>query len=158
MPKVSRRKSDIVADPVQRVLFRRILLYSILYFGLSVAVGIVLHIFSNPMQAFMSSWTVLLKNQLESLIAAAVLLPIFLSDMARLSVRFVAPVIRLHGAVRAAVRGDEVEPLKIREKDYWQNLAEDFNQLMDERVVNRQVGDTALTEAAANDCSESLSA
>ena len=157
MTDVSRRKSDLLGDPVQRALFRRVMLYSLMYLCLSVAVGIVLQIFSDPMKAFTLSWTVLLKGQLASLAAAVVLLPIFLRDMAKLSVRFLGPVLRLQGAIRGVVNGDEYRPVKFRENDYWQNLADDFNQLMEERVVKREDPTTSV-EGKAAECSESLSA
>jgi len=55
------------------------------------------------------------------------LLPVFILDTIKLSHRFAGPIYRLRNTVRSLANGEEFRPLKFREVDFWQGLAEDFN-------------------------------
>lgn len=64
------------------------------------------------------------------LLVSLVLLPIFLMDAAKLSNRFVGPIMRVRQTLSALVSGEEAQPLKFRENDFWRSLAEDFNKVL----------------------------
>jgi hypothetical protein len=63
-------------------------------------------------------------------ITFATLLPYFIFDALRLTNRFAGPMIRLHRTIRAAARGEQVEPIRFRKGDYWQDIAEDFSAMV----------------------------
>lgn len=136
MPSESRRKKKYAGAPVQQALIRRVLLYWFCYLCLSLVVGAALQIFRDPVNAFEQGYTGLLTSQTPSLIAAAVLLPIFVSDLVRFSLRFAGPVVRLHRTIQRLVEGHEFKPLRFRKKDYWHALADDFNRLLSGRHQN----------------------
>ncbi len=58
-------------------------------------------------------------------------LPLAVIDMVRLSHRFAGPMLRFRRAMQELSRGEDVEPLRFRNGDYWQDLATDFNALRD---------------------------
>ena len=62
-----------------------------------------------------------------SLFAAVVLLPIVLLDILKLSHRWAGPIFRLRTCLHALGRGESVPPIRFRDRDFWQELAGDFN-------------------------------
>jgi hypothetical protein len=60
-------------------------------------------------------------------IATLILLPLTAFDSVRLSNRFAGPVFRLRRELRRLAAGEQVKPIKFREGDFWQDLADEFN-------------------------------
>jgi len=58
-------------------------------------------------------------------------LPLALIDLVRVSNRFAVPIVRLRRAMRDLSRGEHVEPIRFRDGDFWQDLAVDFNAVVD---------------------------
>jgi hypothetical protein len=58
-----------------------------------------------------------------------VVLPVILYDLMKMSNRFVGPMFRLHTALKQAAAGERVKPIHFRDNDYWQDVAQAFNQL-----------------------------
>ncbi|MFW5693226.1 MAG: hypothetical protein ACOCWL_03330 [Thermoguttaceae bacterium] len=85
-------------------------------------------------------------------VASFVLLPLVIVDVVRISNRFAGPLLRLRRSMRALARGEHVEPIEFRDGDFWQDFAEEFNQL----VARVQGPDsTPNNEApAADECEE----
>ena len=52
-------------------------------------------------------------------IASFVLLPLVIIDIVRLSNRFTGPLLRMRRSMRALAQGEQVEPLKFRDADFW---------------------------------------
>lgn len=65
-------------------------------------------------------------------LAVLALAPIFIYDMGKLTNRFAGPMLRIRRAMKDLAEGREVAPIKFRDRDFWQELAFDFN-----RVVER---------------------
>ena len=76
------------------------------------------------------------------------LLPVFILDTIKLSHRFAGPIYRLRNTIRSLANGEEVRPLKFREVDFWQGLADDFN-LMVARLKGEVVDPPAAEAPAA---------
>lgn len=65
------------------------------------------------------------------LVTSAALLPAFLFDTLKLTSRFAGPALRLRAALSDASQGLPVRPMQFRHDDFWQEMAESFNVLMD---------------------------
>lgn len=65
------------------------------------------------------------------LVAMVMLLPILLYDLIKLSHRFAGPISLLRNEMRRATRGEKVKPIRFREDDFWQEMADEFNALLD---------------------------
>lgn len=131
MSKKHLRKRYFVDAKIQGSLVGR----AVRYWGLSVSVvgmlTVVGWIFVAPgLAALVESPERLRATVLCLLIAisvSALLLPVVLYDMVRFSHRFAGPMVRLRDCMRRAAAGEEVGPLRFRDDDYWQELADAFN-------------------------------
>jgi nitrogen fixation/metabolism regulation signal transduction histidine kinase len=56
---------------------------------------------------------------------------VFIVDTIKLSHRFAGPIYRMQQTIRSLARGGAFTPIKFREFDFWQNMAEDFNQMVE---------------------------
>ncbi len=63
------------------------------------------------------------------LIASLFLLPVVVADAIRLSNRMAGPMYRLRKAMHQLAEGEQVSPLTVRKKDWWQDAVEDFNRI-----------------------------
>ena len=62
-----------------------------------------------------------------ALLGALLLLPILLVDVIFLSNKFVGPLWRLRRGLQQLAAGERVEPLKFRKRDFWAEVADEFN-------------------------------
>lgn len=62
-----------------------------------------------------------------ALLASLILLPMVIMDVIRVSNRFVGPLLRLRRSLRNLASGQEVEPIRFRQGDFWQGFADEFN-------------------------------
>jgi len=127
MPPSNQRRLWFIDRPIQGALLGR----AIMYWAATLVIQVVLLIFltmmiSSPDDFYLNMarlWTYLRLL----VIAAALVLPMVLRDLVRLSHRWVGPILRLRNALNALSRGEPVSPIRFREGDYWQELAGDFN-------------------------------
>ncbi len=77
-------------------------------------------------------------------------LPILIRDCLRLSNRFTGPVLRIRRALKGLADGDPVTPIKLREGDFWQETADDFNRVLQlMRPASAQADAQAQSEITA---------
>jgi nitrogen fixation/metabolism regulation signal transduction histidine kinase len=93
-----------------------------------------------------------------SFLAAVLILPAVLWDLMRMSNRFVGPIYRLRRSMRSLANGADVDPVFLRDGDYWFDFAEDFNRVATEMgaikpadLVNRDASDELDTEDAPSE-------
>lgn len=60
-------------------------------------------------------------------IVTALLMPLVLYDVVRLSHKFAGPMVRLRNSMKRCAAGQAVEPVHFREGDFWQEIADSFN-------------------------------
>jgi signal transduction histidine kinase len=60
-------------------------------------------------------------------LASLVLLPVIMLDVLIISNRFAGPLYRMRRSMRALAAGEHVQPINFREKDFLQDLANEFN-------------------------------
>jgi hypothetical protein len=126
--KIPRRKKNLVDFEVQTSLLRRMAIHWCLFLAM------------NALALY--AWTFLLvgsdgvleehasyfaKLYFPVLVVSFALLPVFLLDASKLSNRFVGPILRVRKTLAAAASGEAVKPLRFRENDFWQSLADDLN-------------------------------
>ena len=58
------------------------------------------------------------------------LLPVFVVDTIKLSHRFAGPIFSLRRAIREVAQGKTPRKLKFRRRDFWHDLAEDYNAML----------------------------
>ncbi len=74
-----------------------------------------------------------LNRHAPTVLVVLALAPIFLRDLSRLTNRFAGPMVRLRAALRELAEGGDVAPIKFRDHDFWKEIADDFNRVL-ERV------------------------
>lgn len=80
-------------------------------------------------------------------LSVVVLAPIFLLDLCKLTNRFAGPMVRLRRAMHELAEGRDVAPVCFREHDFWQDLAMDFNRVIDRvQAADRQAVDEGTQE------------
>lgn len=91
-----------------------------------------------------------------AVIASLLLLPMVIADIIRVSNRFTGPMLRLRRSMRALARGEHVTPIEFRDGDFWQDFAEEFNQV----VVRVQGAESVPSDEAqtADDKEEEVAA
>lgn len=85
-----------------------------------------------------------------SLLASFIVLPVIISDLLRLSHRFVGPMIRLRNAMRDLSAGKPVRPISFREGDFWCEFADEFNRLaarLEAAELNAKLAETCDYES-----------
>ncbi|MCH7729704.1 MAG: hypothetical protein IH991_25015, partial [Planctomycetes bacterium] len=89
-----------------------------------------------------------------TMLAMLVLAPIFIRDLCKMSNRFVGPMARLRRAMHDLANGSEVSPIHFRKRDFWQEMAHDFNRIAKQiqSTGTTLLDDTNLDES--NECDE----
>jgi len=137
MSKKKMRSKRFVDPVVQGMLLRRATRYWFLSLALVGSMTVLGWIFVTPgIGALVSS-----RMQLSALLSAfavavgvaVLLLPLALWDLVRVSNRFVGPMFRLRRLMQQASRGEQVDAIRFRDGDVWQEFADAFN-AMNERL------------------------
>jgi len=126
------RKRLLIDAKVQGTLILRIVLY---WFFCVIVVGLILiflDIANGPVGPVFNQF------RLESLwvqygavvIASVMLLPILVVDTVLNSNRFAGPLFRVRRSMKALAAGETVQPIHVRKKDLWADVAEEFNAVL----------------------------
>jgi len=147
MPLIHRRRL-FIDHQVQGVLLLRAFLYWLVCVGLMTAMLVVWRGFTGPVQTLPALFAELWFQYAPALVVSVLVLPLVLFDVVRLSNRFVGPVYRLRQRMRQLARGEKAAPIKFREGDFWLELADEFNDLL-ELVSDEAKRPLATREPAA---------
>lgn len=125
-----RRKQFFVDHKVQGMLVARVIAYW-MFFLLSVFLLVFCWtIVNSPPQPSANLLHEMWFRYGPALIASLLVLPMVIMDCIRASNTFVGPIVRLRRAMTELAAGEKIEPIKFRDKDYWQEIALDFNHLL----------------------------
>lgn len=82
------------------------------------------------------------------LIMALMFMPLSIWHSFQFSNRIAGPMFRFQREIKALLAGDNIRPIKLREKDYFKDFADDFNALAEKmgQVDNSNVAKPAATE------------
>lgn len=82
---------------------------------------------SGPAKIFYEHFDELWAQYQMPFLATVFLLPLVLFDIAKLSNRFVGPMIRLRRALREMANGEPIRLIHFRAGDYWSEVADEYN-------------------------------
>lgn len=125
-----RRTKHFIDSNVQGALARRIIVHWLVFLSVAFLVSFILQVLTNPFE----SLSVHLRNSWWThgpfLLVMLFLLPVFVVDTIKLSHRFAGPIFALRRAVREIAAGQPARKLKFRRRDFWQDLALDYNAML----------------------------
>jgi len=113
---------------------------------------------SGPAKIFYEHFDELWLQYKMPFIATVFLLPLVLFDIAKLSNRFVGPMIRLRRALRDMANGEPIRLIHFRAGDYWSEVADEFNavatrvQIMEQKIARLEaelLGQSGSVEATS---------
>lgn len=131
MTQPSKRKNLFVDPKVQSALAIRLTVHWVLFAALLSAISITVKWFSNPFQPLSGLFSGFLHEQWPVLLTMALLLPAFIYDSLKLSNRFAGPIIRFRKTIQSIAETGKPRHLKFRKGDFWHNLANEFNDMLD---------------------------
>ena len=129
-PTIKRKKAWV--DPeVQGGILRKVAIHWVLFFICNtIALVIWIRLFEQPDVAWGQTFADTLRRFLPFFVITAALIPAFVLDTLKLTNRFAGPVMRLRSALADAKNGKPVPKLQFRDSDFWKQLADDFNSVM----------------------------
>ena len=146
------RKKFFIDAKVQGVLCYRVVLYwFLLIFGMFCLLAgfpMVISLFvKSPVapsagQVILQTW----RSFWPAIFASALMLPLIILDIVRVSHRFAGPMVRLRTALRDMAAGKPIEPVVFRYGDFWCEVAEEFNQAT-ARIREKQAAAKAVNHS-----------
>jgi hypothetical protein len=121
------RKRLFVDPKVQGALVLRAMLYWAVCLMTIMLMLLCWRIITGPARMFYTHLDDMWFHFGPALVASTLLLPLVILDMIRLSNRFAGPLLRLRRSMRALARGEHVEPIEVRDGDFWKDFADEFN-------------------------------
>lgn len=138
----SRRTRTFVDPEVQGGLLRKITLHWIVLLIVNAMMLLVwTRLFEQPEASWRQTMNDCLQRFLPLLVISVAVVPAFLWDTLKLTHRFAGPALRFRAALSDAAEGREVAPMNFRHSDFWQEMADDFNLLLqrqEEALAARQ--------------------
>jgi hypothetical protein len=124
------RKQLFVDPKVQGALVGRAVLYWVVCIITIALMLLCWRIVTGPARPFYTHFDDMWFFYGPAMVASCLLLPLIVVDIVRLSNRFTGPMLRLRRSMRALARGEHVDPIEFRDTDFWQDFADEFNQLL----------------------------
>ncbi len=127
-----KRRKALVDPEVQGGVVRKIAIHWVLFFVCNaIALMIWIRLFEQPDADWGQTFADTLLRFLPFFVITMALIPAFVWDTLKLTNRFAGPILRLRGALADASAGRAVPPLHFRTNDFWQEMAGNFNKLME---------------------------
>ncbi|HEX5472419.1 MAG TPA: methyl-accepting chemotaxis protein [Lacipirellulaceae bacterium] len=144
---IPRRKKHFIDSKVQGALARRIIFHWLMFLSVTALIAFILQVLTNPFQPLTAHLRDLWIVQGPLLIVAIFLLPVFVMDTIKLSNRFAGPIFSLRRAIREVAQGEKPRKLKFRRRDFWHDLADDYNTMLSRLgALEDETSDTADEE------------
>lgn len=125
-----RRQQFFLDKNVQTAVALRVIGYWCFFLITTMNLVFFWRILTGPQVAIETLFGELIERFYPALFASVALLPLVLFDCIRMSHRFVGPVYRLRSAMREIATGKRIRPVKFRTNDYWQEMADEFNDVL----------------------------
>ena len=150
------RKKTFVDPKVQGALVRRLVLHWVSFIAVASLVAFCLQVLSNPFRSVQEHAQQVWWTHGPFLMVMFFMLPVFIMDTIKLSHRFAGPIYRLRLSIRALADGEKFQPLKFRDFDFWQGLADDFNRMVARLSGGKVTSPVVDSEADEADAAPSL--
>jgi hypothetical protein len=125
-----RRTKHFIDKNVQGSLTRRIVFHWLAFLAVAFVVSFILQVMTDPFQPMSAHLHALWWTHGPFLIVVAFMLPAYVIDTIKLSHRFAGPVFSLRRAMRQVAAGEQPRKLRFRQRDFWQDLAGDYNAML----------------------------
>jgi len=149
------RKRYFIHPGIQGAVAVRLIAQWALFVGATCVVSLGLQLLLEPL----ASWPDRLAQLRTSVGAFAIvslcLVPILVRDAIRFSHRVVGPIVRLQSELRKADEVTELRPVKLRQNDFWQDLADDYNDFVERLQASQR--EAEFQRSAAMNTSHSKS-
>jgi nitrogen fixation/metabolism regulation signal transduction histidine kinase len=133
------RKKTFVDPKVQGALVRRLVMHWCAFIAVAALVAFCLQVLSNPFTSIREHAQNVWWTHGPFLLVMVFMLPVFIVDTIKLSHRFAGPIYRMRQTIRSLAKGGAYTPMKFRDQDFWQGMAEDFNQMVQRLISEKQV-------------------
>ena len=138
-----KRKKRYVDPKVQSALIRQTVFHWVLILVVTLFLVFVLQVLTGgPYRSWWYHLGQVWSRYAPFIIALVAIIPAVILDSIRLSHRFVGPIYHLRIAIRKVAKGGPAEPICFRKDDYWKDLADDYN-----LVLQRIPSDSSAEDA-----------
>ena len=128
----TKRRKALVDPEVQGGILRKIAIHWVLFFICNaMALMIWIRLFEQPDADWGQTFGDTMRRFLPFFIITMALIPAFVWDTLKLTNRFAGPILRLRSALSDASAGRAVTPLHFRTNDFWQEIAQNFNSVIE---------------------------
>ncbi len=127
---IPRRKKHFIDSNVQGALARRIIFHWLVFILVTALIAFILQVLTNPFRPLSAHLRDLWIAQGPLLLVMVFLLPVFVMDTIKLSHRFAGPIFSLRRAIQQVAQGEKPRKLKFRRRDFWRDLADDYNAML----------------------------
>ncbi len=126
------KRSKVYIDKkVQGALARRVMMHWFGFFAASLLCLFGLQYFmGDPTLSFMGHLEAVWNQYAFFVLLMVAMIPTFIYDTMKLSNRFAGPILRLRNSMKELAEGKEVKEIKFRENDFWLDLSDDFNRVL----------------------------
>jgi len=126
------RKKSYIDTEVQGDLARRLVVQWLMFTMIILALAFSMQVFSNPLRTIREHAQEVWWVHSSFFLVLIALIPIYVRSTIKLSHRFTGPIHQLRGAIQSITEGKPTARLKFRNSDYWQELAEEFNTMVEQ--------------------------
>lgn len=144
-----RGKSLYVDTRVQGTLARRVVFHFLMFIVVGAMVGLFLQFLGDPFKPIRSHISAFWSQSGPYIVALLCMLPVFVKDTVALTHRMAGPIVRLRSHIRAIAEGEDVDPLKFRDGDFFRDLPPLFNQMIEKLNAGETDGLDELLRKAA---------
>ena len=127
----NKRGGQYIDPQVQGALWKRLMWHWILYVAIAVVLVLGIEWMNDPFRPLGEIAAAAWWAYSPMLLVLACLIPVFIYDSIRLSHRFAGPVFRLRQVIHAIAQGASPERVTFRDNDFWKDIAEDMNRVID---------------------------
>jgi hypothetical protein len=125
----TKRRKLLIDSEVQGALLFRTVLYWFFLLAATSLIMVCISVVWEPGATLAEYYDRFLMRHGIVAFATLILLPFVLYDVLATSNRFAGPLFRMRQAMRDLTEGQHVEPIQFREKDFWRDVADEFNAL-----------------------------
>jgi len=141
-----RRTKHFIDPTVQGSLARRIIWHWLAFLLVSFVVSFILQVLTDPFRSLTAHLHDMWWTHGPFLLVVVFLLPAYVVDTIKVSNRFAGPIFSLRRAMREVAAGKTPRRLSFRKRDFWRDLADDYNAMLERLEVLDESNKPAVEE------------